>query len=224
MIAEGVLGLVLLPLGLGLLGFIEPCTVGSSLLFLHYLEGRSAPEQVAQTLVFTAVRAVAMGLLGVIAVAVGAVFVDFQKGAWAVMGVLYIALGAAYLVGSIDRLKRSLGPGLGRLAGRKGGAILGAIFAVNIPACAGPLLVALLGTAAISPTRSYAGGFTMLAIFGLALTVPLTVAVFWTRGRRFLEWIGRFSSKAPRIIGAIFIVLGLWSIRFALVAEVLGPG
>jgi cytochrome c-type biogenesis protein len=33
--------LVLLPLGLGLLGFLEPCSIGSSLLFLKSVFGRS---------------------------------------------------------------------------------------------------------------------------------------------------------------------------------------
>jgi hypothetical protein len=32
-----------LPLGLGLLGFIEPCSVGSSMLFIKHLEGRYRP-------------------------------------------------------------------------------------------------------------------------------------------------------------------------------------
>lgn len=210
-----------LPVGLGLLGFIEPCTVGTSLLFLHYLEGRSATEQVTQTLVFTAVRAIAMGLLGVAAVAIGATFVDFQKTAWAVMGSTYVALGVAYLTGSIDRLKRSFGLGLGRLGGQRGAAVLGAIFALNIPACAGPLLIALLGTAAVAQTQSLARGFMMLATFGLALTIPIAAAVFSARGRRLLDRIARFSGAAPKIIGILFIVLGLWSIRFAFVAQVL---
>lgn len=32
--------LIVLPLGLGLLGFVEPCSVGSSLLFVKYLPSR----------------------------------------------------------------------------------------------------------------------------------------------------------------------------------------
>lgn len=212
---------VLLPLGLGLLGFIEPCTVGSGLLFLHYLEGRPKADQIAQTVVFTIVRALGMGFLGVAAVAAGAAFVDYQKAAWAIMGMVYLVLGFAYVSGSIDRWKRSLGLGLGALRGRQSGAILGAIFAFNIPACAGPLLIALLGTAAVTHARDFGRGFVMLAVFGLALSLPLALAVLSARGRALLERIGRLSGTAPRVIGTIFIVLGLWSIRFALVAEVL---
>ena len=88
--SESLLTLIVLPVGLGLLGFVEPCSVGTSLLFLHYLEGRAPRVQVVQTLIFTLTRAVFIGFLGAIAVLVGAVFVDFQKAAWALMGLLYI--------------------------------------------------------------------------------------------------------------------------------------
>ena len=104
------------PIGLGLLGFVEPCSIGTSLLFLQYLEGRPVRVQIAQTLVFTATRALFIGLLGVVAALVGAAFIGLQKGAWAAMGFAYVALGVAYLFGYADRLKHSIGPSLGRLS------------------------------------------------------------------------------------------------------------
>lgn len=218
---ESLFGLIILPVGLGLLGFVEPCSVGTSLLFLHYLEGRSPAVQVSQTLIFTVTRAVFMGVLGVAAVLVGTVFVDFQKGAWAVMGLLYILLGVAYLTGFVDRLKHSFGPGLGRISGAKGAAALALLFGLNIPACAGPLLAVLLGTAAVAGSHNAAHGFVMLGAFGLALSLPIAVAVLWPRGRRVLERLGRLSQRVPKFIGVLFILLGAWSIRFAIVAEVL---
>src|SRR5688572_13698140 len=218
---EGLLSLVFLPLALGLLGFIEPCTIGSSLLYLYYLEGRPASEKLKQTLVFTMTRAVFMGLLGVGAVAVGTAFVGFQKSAWAAMGVLYVALGIAYLTGHIERLKRSFGASLGRLQGARGASTLGFIFAFNIPACAGPLLVALLGTAAVAEPSNFGRGFVMLSLFGLALSLPIVLAVYTERGRRLFDRIAAYSSRVPKVIGGLFILLGAWSIRFALVAEVL---
>lgn len=218
---EAAVSLVALPVGLGLLGFIEPCTIGSSLLFLGYLEGRTASQKVAQTLAFTLARSALMGLLGLAAVAVGAAFVTYQKGAWVVMGTLYIGLGLAYLTGRADRLKRSLGPGLARLSGTRGAVALGLVFAFNIPACAGPLLVALLGAAAVGSPENYGRGFVMLSLFGLALSLPIAVAALSERGRRLFDAVARYSGHAPKIIGAIFVLLGAWSIRFALVAEVL---
>lgn len=212
---------VWLPIALGLLGFIEPCTIGSSLLFLSYVEGRATSEQITQTAVFAATRAALMGVLGAAAVMMGGVFVTYQKAAWALMGAIYLILGVAYLTGSIDRLKRPLGLGLARLSGTRGAAALGAVFAFNIAACAGPLLVALLGSAAVAAPRNPASGFLMLSLFGLSLSLPIAVAVHARQGRRFLEWVAARSRHAPRIIGVIFVLLGLWSIRFAWVAEVL---
>lgn len=34
--------LVALPIGLGLVGFIEPCSIGSTLVFIKYIEGKTA--------------------------------------------------------------------------------------------------------------------------------------------------------------------------------------
>jgi cytochrome c-type biogenesis protein len=33
--------LLIVPLGLGLLGFIEPCSIGATLIFVKFLEGKS---------------------------------------------------------------------------------------------------------------------------------------------------------------------------------------
>lgn len=218
---DTILSLIALPIGLGLLGFVEPCTVGSSLLFLYYLEGRTAAEKLTQTVVFTLARGLFMGVLGMGAVAVGTAFVGYQKAAWLVMGTIYIALGVAYLTGHVERLKRTLGTNLGRLQGARGASAMGLIFAFNIPACAGPLLAALLGTAAVGQTSDYMRGFVMLGLFGLALSLPLVFAVYSTQGRRLLNWVAKFSGKAPKVIGVLFLILGAWSIRFALVAEIL---
>ena len=70
--------LVLLPVGLGLLGFVEPCSIGSTLVFAKTLEGRGPASKLAQVGVFAATRAAFMGLLGVLAVFVGAAFLGLQ--------------------------------------------------------------------------------------------------------------------------------------------------
>lgn len=36
---DSVWNLVFLPVGLGLLGFVEQCSIGSSLLFIRYMKG-----------------------------------------------------------------------------------------------------------------------------------------------------------------------------------------
>ncbi len=42
------MNLVVAPVGLGLLGFVEPCSIGSSLVFIKYVEGKSATAKLAQ--------------------------------------------------------------------------------------------------------------------------------------------------------------------------------
>lgn len=88
---------LVLPLGLGLLGFIEPCTVASSFLFVKYLEGKEAAAKVRATAVFTLVRALFLGLLGALAGLIGAVVLDLQRTFWIVLGAAYVVLGVLYL-------------------------------------------------------------------------------------------------------------------------------
>ena len=55
--------LIALPIGLGLFGFIEPCSIGASLLFIKSLERHAAPEKIMQVALFTILSAVLMGAL-----------------------------------------------------------------------------------------------------------------------------------------------------------------
>jgi cytochrome c-type biogenesis protein len=212
----GIVSLVLLPLGLGLLGFVEPCSIGSSLLFVRYVEGKDAATKVAQAAVFTLTRALVVGSLGVVAAFVGAAFIGFQKVGWVLLGVLYVALGTAYLTGKAGPLMRSFGPSLGRLAGTRGTVALAVLFGLNIPACAAPLLFAILGAAAVAGPTAAVQGFITLAVFGLALSLPLALAVLWPPARRALDRAAAVSTRAPVLIGLLLIALGLWSIWFGL--------
>src|SRR3546814_16750969 len=99
---------------------------------------------------FTGTRAVFIGLLGVLSVLLGTAFMGFQKGAWIVLGALYATIGVLYVFGGARFLNASFGPGLARLSGVKGSVGLGLLFGFNVPACAAPLIFALLGTVAAS--------------------------------------------------------------------------
>jgi cytochrome c-type biogenesis protein len=204
--------LLLAPLGLGLLGFIEPCSIGSSLLFLDFLKGRERRAKVAQALAFMFARALFLGLLGVVAAALGQAFLGLQRGAWIALGALYTALGLLYLSGRSGALMRGLGPSLARLRDARGAAALGLLFGFNVPACAAPLLAGLLGAAALGPGTGAANGFVMLAVFGLALSLPLVLAVAWKPAERMLERAARRSERAPLWIGSLLVALGAWSI------------
>lgn len=184
---------LVLAAGLGLLGFVEPCSVGSHLLFLKFLDRLPERQRLYQTLVFTLARAGLMAGLGVLAAVIGAQFLGIQHGLWMVLGSLYVAFGLAYLAGGAPWLIRQSDRLLPRAPATSGGAALGVLFGFNIPACAAPLLAVLLGGAAAQAAAGggVAYGGVSLLIFGLALSSPLVLAVFTQRGRRLLNAIAR---------------------------------
>ena len=212
--------LIVLPFGLGLLGFIEPCSIGSSLLFLKTLEGKPAHAKIAQALVFTFTRAAFIGSLGILAAFVGTAFAGLQRAGWLGLGLLYAALGVLYLTGHIKHLMVRVGPKLRELSSMSGSLALAVLFGLNIPACAAPLLTALLGTAALGGATAVWQGFVMLALFGLALSLPLALAMLWPLARRKLDRLAGLSERAPILIGLMLVALGAWSIYFGLFVDV----
>jgi cytochrome c-type biogenesis protein len=216
------LDLVALPLAFGLLGFIEPCSIGSTLIFIKTMEGKPAGVKLVQVSLFAGFRATFIGMLGAGAVIVGGAFFGFQKVAWMVLGTLYAALGVLYIGGRIGWLMRSFGPGLTTISSVRGSAALGVLFGLNIPACAAPLLLALLGASAAGGARgaSAAQGFLALALFGFALSLPLLAAVFFEPARRALDWLAALSRRLPVWTGVLLLALGAWSIWFALFVPV----
>lgn len=213
--------LIYLPIGLGLFGFVEPCSIGASMVFIKSLEGKSTADKVAQSVIFTVLRAILMGALGMAAVAIGARFFAYQKLAWVFFGTVYIVIGGFYLVGKAGLFRQALGPKLSRISGTSRSLVLGTIFAFNIPACAGPLLAILL---AISAAGGAVGtplikGFTSMALFGLALSLPIVAATFFGPARRLLDKLVTWSARMPRWTGVVLVLLGIWSIRFGLVAQ-----
>lgn len=219
MTVPAVLSLFALPFGLGLLGFVEPCTIGSSLIFIKYIEGRDRVGKLVEVGLFALTRALFIGILGVAAVALGAQFIAFQRGAWIALGALYLAIGTLYLAGRAGVLMVAAGPSLSRLSELGGSAGLGLLFGLNIPACATPLLVVLFGAAAAGGA-TFARGFVSLAVFGLALSLPLVVAVLVPAARRGLDRIAGLSRRAPLWTGIVLFGLGLWSIGFGVFAAV----
>lgn len=209
---------ILLPIGFGLLGFIEPCAIGSTLLFIKTTEGKTSAAKIAQVLAFTFSRALFVGLLGALAAIVGSLFLELQKAVWVLVGVVYLVIGVLYLTGRIGSLMLSIGPRIQALAHPRGSWVLGAAFGLNIPACAGPLLLALLAASAAGGASgaTLARGFASLALFGFALSLPLVVAVLFRRARLALDWLAGLSQRIPRWTGVLFVVLGIWSIWFGL--------
>ena len=125
---------VLLPIGLGLLGFVEPCSLGATLVMVKVLEGQGAAGQMAQLGLFTATRAGFIGLAGAMAAVLGTAFLGMQRAGWLLLGGVYVGLGLLFLAGQGPRqnqgdargptLRRGHPPGLAGVkvaGGQQGG-------------------------------------------------------------------------------------------------------
>ena len=143
MSAEAFQALVL-PIALGLVGFIEPCSLGSTFLFLKVMEGKPAAVKAGQVAVFALVRGLVMGLLGTAAAFIGSAFFGFQRSVWLAFGVAYVVLGVLYAMRRTDFLLVSVGPRLAWMSALKASGLSGIVFALNIPACAAPLVAAVV--------------------------------------------------------------------------------
>lgn len=208
---------ILLALGLGLLGFVEPCTIGGHMLFLSTQQGRSLRHRLGAALVFLLARLVIMGGFGGLIVLLGQRLIGVQTGMWLVFGAIYLGLGIAIIAGEDSGLRQRVrfAPERWKIADEP--FLQGAAFGLNIPACAAPILFGLIGTATVS--GSAVTGVLMMSIFALALSlplIPLSVAPGLAGGLgRVANWL------KPRrwLLGVIFIGLGLWSIWFGLFVD-----
>ena len=198
-----------LAFGLGLLGFVEPCSVGAHGLFLGYLRKKDRSERLRETARFVLSRSMVLGLYGLgVAFLGGAIFVA-QKGFWLFLGLLYLVLGIAVILNARFRLRLFGRVSLGRLVPRHKDRSLGLgfLFGLNLPACAYPLILALLGQGAVSGA---AWGFTTLFVFRLALSLPLIPLALSEKSPMLFGRLTRFSGAMPYVIGLVLLVISAY--------------
>ncbi len=92
------LSFLALAFGLGLLGFVEPCSLGANGIFLSYLRKKDRNDRLLETAKFALSRSAVLGLFGI-----GVSFLDSfvfsaQKGFWLFLGLLYLVLGVAVML------------------------------------------------------------------------------------------------------------------------------
>lgn len=132
--------LFLLPAGLGLLGFIEPCTIGGHILFLDTQKNRTRVEKMSAVASFAIVRSVVAGLFGALIALLGGLLINVQTGIWLVFGILYLTIGLAFLIGMSRIFNRRIDFAPSTWKRARNPLILGLAFGLNIPACAAPIV------------------------------------------------------------------------------------
>ena len=208
---------LLLAFGLGLLGFIEPCTVGAHMLFIGSQKDRSTKRRLGAVAVFMLGRIAVMGGFGGAIVFFGQRLIGIQTSGWLAFGVAYLLLGLASLAG-LDRMLRHkirIAPESWRLAAHP--IPQGLAFGLNVPACAAPILFGLMGTA--TAIGSPVGGFLLMAVFALALSLPLVPLSIMPGVARPLDRLAGWLRPRRWLLGAVFVGLGLWSIWFGLFVD-----
>ena len=209
----------------GLLSFLSPCILPIVPFYLSYLAGVSMNQISAEAEITRAVRyrAVAAALafaLGVIAVFVGLgatatlfgqlVREYFDVLRW-IAAAIIIAMGLHFLgVIRIGILYRQFRADAGNTSnvGLIGAFVIGLAFAFGWTPCVGPVLAAILFTAAGQETARE--GMWLLFVYGLGMTLPFIVAAFFIGP--FMRWMARFRRHLgliEKIMGLLLVVFGL---------------
>ncbi len=198
-----------LAFGLGLLGFVEPCSIGANGLFLGYLREKDRGTRLRETAKFALSRSAVLGLFGLGIAFLGGLIFPVQKGFWLFLGLLYLALGLTVILNARFRwgLFGRFSPGR-LLPQRKDRSLgLGLLLGLNLPACAYPLILALLGQGAASGAL---WGFAALFVFGLALSVPLIPLALSERTAKLFGRLTRFSGATPYVIGVVLLAIAAY--------------
>jgi len=201
---------LLTPIGLGLLGFVEPCSLGANAAFLSYVAPLSGWRRVAETLTFTVSRGVFLGLIGAVAGAAGGAVLALQRWYIMALGVVFVLLGVLVLTGGTRYLPRLPGLGVGRLPRVPPAALLlGVVFGLSAPACATPLLAALV---ARSLPLGAAGGFLQMFVFGVAMSAPLMGFAVWRGWQQGLRRLSALRPYVPYLAGGALLLIGVYGI------------
>jgi cytochrome c-type biogenesis protein len=202
--------ITLIPIAFGLLGFVEPCSIGANIIFLSYLQARNAGK-ILEAIKFTITRALFLGLIGLL---VGVVGQPMRAGTYSyslLLGIGYVFLGILGLWWSYRRTGLA-SLDLGKYIPREGAFPLGVIFGLTAPACSLPLFLALLGLGVIEGAWV---GFISLFLFGIALSAPLVLIAGSEKAEKILRSLGRKAAKVPYVAALVLISVGIITILIA---------
>ena len=209
----------------GLLSFLSPCILPIVPFYLSYLAGVgmnqiSADAEITRAVRVRAVLSACCFALGVITVFVGLGATATMFGAlvrdyfdvlrWVAAGII-IAMGLHFLgVLRIGILYRQLRADAGSTSnvGLLGAFVIGLAFAFGWTPCVGPVLAAILFTAAGQDSAGQ--GAALLFIYGLGMTLPFIGAALFIGP--FMAWMARFRKHLgtiEKLMGALLITFGV---------------
>ena len=209
----------------GLLSFLSPCILPIVPFYLSYLAGLSMSQISANGVISPAERrhavlAAAVFALGVITVfmslgaaasSIGQIVRDyFDILRWVAAGII-IAMGLHFLglirIGILYRQIRADAGDTSR-SGFVGAYVIGLAFAFGWTPCVGPVLAAILFTAAGQDTA--AQGARLLFAYGLGMTMPFIAAAFFIGPfMRLMTRFRKYMGVIEKIMGAMLILFGL---------------
>ena len=211
----------------GLLSFLSPCILPIVPFYLSYLAGVGMEQISAGSTISEDVRRRAT--LSAIAFAAGIITVFMALGATAsifgqmvreyfdilrwIAAAIIIAMGMHFLgVTRIGFLYRQFRVDIGGTSNVNvsliGAYVLGLAFAFGWTPCVGPVLAAILFTAA--GTETAWRGASLLFVYGVGMTAPFVVAAFFVRP--FMLWMARFRRHLPLVekaMGGLLVLFGI---------------
>ncbi|MEL7098862.1 MAG: cytochrome c biogenesis protein CcdA [Pseudomonadota bacterium] len=209
----------------GLLSFASPCILPIVPFYLSYLAGVgmnqiSATSEISPAVRWRAFASACLFALGVIVVFMGLgatatafgqmVREYFDVLRW-VAAAIIIAMGLHFVgVIRIGFLYRQFRADVGETSnvGLLGAFVIGMAFAFGWTPCVGPVLAAILFTAA--GQDSVAQGTALLFVYGLGMTLPFIAAALFIGP--FMRWMVRFRrhlGTIEKVMGALLILFGV---------------
>ncbi|MDF3415961.1 cytochrome c biogenesis protein CcdA [Sulfitobacter sp. M57] len=209
----------------GILSFLSPCILPIVPFYLSYLAGIgmnqiTADAQIDNSIRNRAVLAACFFAAGVITIFMGlgaaatlfgqVVREYFDILRW-IAAAIIIAMGLHFLgvirIGILYRQLRADGGGTSNVS-LLGAYVIGLAFAFGWTPCVGPVLAAILFTAAGADTA--ATGAWLLFVYGLGMTAPFILAAFFIGP--FMRWMTGFRrhlGTIEKVMGAMLIVFGV---------------
>lgn len=202
----GFYDLILIPLLFGLVGFIEPCSLGINIIFLNRIKHLNRAKRIYETTIFTLVRGFFLALAGLTAAFVGNKFISIQSNLFIVLGTIYIILGILSIIHMYHPVFKS-NMNLAGYFKNKSTIALGIVFGLIIPACAIGFVIALIGKAALA--GNLFSGFVSLFVFGITLSFPLIIIGYFERSSKIIQKIFAKTKKIKWLAGSILISVGI---------------